>query len=232
MVSLKKQMPATIHDCAEVVNEKFKLGLNMTEIRKGGDFDKNTFCEFITVGMDIFSERLSYKTKDKTKFERKKNKIDTPIRKTKPKTVNNMSRSTSGNILDFYVCPISHELPVNPVVAEDGYIYERECIEQHFMRSDKSPMFNIAVGRTLLPARSVHHTLQELLGAGVCDERLDEWMRKPQSKQCIKFIDTPHGGAVAKIYENGELVRTEFTEGHPLHGEVMHNGHACTKRHP
>ena len=32
-----------------------------------------------------------------------------------------------------YLCPITRELPVDPVMAEDGRIYERSAIEKHFI---------------------------------------------------------------------------------------------------
>ena len=33
-------------------------------------------------------------------------------------------------VADELICPISHELPVDPVMALDGKIYERASIEQ------------------------------------------------------------------------------------------------------
>ena len=37
-----------------------------------------------------------------------------------------------------YLCPITRELPVDPVMAEDGRIYERSAIEKHFITYQSS----------------------------------------------------------------------------------------------
>merc|ERR1712146_368871 len=50
-----------------------------------------------------------------------------------------------------HTCPITHEIMKNPVIAEDGFTYERKAIEEHFNRSGgKSPMTRQEIGRTLI----------------------------------------------------------------------------------
>lgn len=49
----------------------------------------------------------------------------------------------------FY-CPILHEIMVDPVLAMDGYTYERQAIEAWYRRSDRSPMTNTIVHPTLI----------------------------------------------------------------------------------
>ncbi|EOD24843.1 hypothetical protein EMIHUDRAFT_238249 [Emiliania huxleyi CCMP1516] len=57
-----------------------------------------------------------------------------------------------------FVCPITLELPIEPVTAEDGAIYERDAIEKYFlMRTSqglalRSPLTNKPMGQGLLPA--------------------------------------------------------------------------------
>jgi hypothetical protein len=41
-----------------------------------------------------------------------------------------------------FVCPITHELLVDPVVAADGYMYERKAIESWLAISSNSPATN------------------------------------------------------------------------------------------
>lgn len=49
-------------------------------------------------------------------------------------------------------CPIQQELLENPVVAADGYTYERRDIERWFLRHGTSPMTNLPVcSRSLVP---------------------------------------------------------------------------------
>jgi hypothetical protein len=51
-------------------------------------------------------------------------------------------------------CPITHEYIkdlTNPVVARDGYIYERDAIERWLALHHTSPMTNFRMGKTLIP---------------------------------------------------------------------------------
>ena len=43
-------------------------------------------------------------------------------------------------LADEFVCPITRELPVDPVVAADGCIYERGAIVRWFKRCRRSPV--------------------------------------------------------------------------------------------
>lgn len=52
--------------------------------------------------------------------------------------------------VDELVCPISHELPVDPVIAEDGRVYERECIEKWLAQRKTSPVTNQPMGPKVL----------------------------------------------------------------------------------
>ena len=40
-------------------------------------------------------------------------------------------KTAMNSIADEWVCPISQELPINPVMAEDGKIYERAAIAKY-----------------------------------------------------------------------------------------------------
>ncbi|KAL7384467.1 hypothetical protein ABVT39_002856 [Epinephelus coioides] len=58
---------------------------------------------------------------------------------------------------DEFLCPITRELMKNPVIAADGYSYERESIESWIRGDNKtSPMTNLLLQTTLLtPNRSL-----------------------------------------------------------------------------
>ena len=43
-----------------------------------------------------------------------------------------------------YLCPITRELPVDPVMAEDGRIYERSAIEKHFVTCQSSSLDSVS----------------------------------------------------------------------------------------
>lgn len=50
-----------------------------------------------------------------------------------------------------FVCPITHELMKAPVVAQDGFTYERTAIEDWLRYRQTSPKTNQAIGTTLFP---------------------------------------------------------------------------------
>jgi hypothetical protein len=51
----------------------------------------------------------------------------------------------------LFICPITQDIMVDPVVADDGYTYERAAIETWFMERLTSPLTNMAVKGMLIP---------------------------------------------------------------------------------
>ncbi|KAF0026481.1 hypothetical protein F2P81_021218 [Scophthalmus maximus] len=67
------------------------------------------------------------------------------------------SEQSDSEVPDEFMCPITTELMKDPVIAADGYSYERESIETWIRGKNKtSPMTNLALQTTLLtPNRSL-----------------------------------------------------------------------------
>ena len=65
-------------------------------------------------------------------------------------------RQKQKSVADDLICPITLDLPYDPVTAADGRIYERLAIEAHINNNSnrilKSPMTNESMGRALLPS--------------------------------------------------------------------------------
>uniref|UniRef100_A0A7S4QHT9 U-box domain-containing protein n=1 Tax=Alexandrium monilatum TaxID=311494 RepID=A0A7S4QHT9_9DINO len=59
------------------------------------------------------------------------------------------------------VCPILHSLMEDPVVAEDGYTYERQGIEDALQLRNRSPMTNEPMGQAIVPNRALRSKIQE-----------------------------------------------------------------------
>lgn len=60
------------------------------------------------------------------------------------------------------VCPITHELMREPVMAEDGYTYEKAAIVEWFRNRDSSPLTNERVKSTqVIPNRLVHAIISD-----------------------------------------------------------------------
>ncbi|XP_063068591.1 WD repeat, SAM and U-box domain-containing protein 1 isoform X2 [Engraulis encrasicolus] len=66
--------------------------------------------------------------------------------------------STCTGVPNEYLCPITQELMKDPVIAADGYSYEREAIESWIRTKNRSsPMTNLPLQTTLL---TPNHTLK------------------------------------------------------------------------
>ena len=73
-----------------------------------------------------------------------------------------------------FLCPISFSLPIDPVVAEDGRVYNRADIQQHIdtiqnsqrRKMLRSPITNEPMGSKLLPAVQVRNSIRALIDSG------------------------------------------------------------------
>eukprot|EP00730_Choanoeca_flexa_P003285 TRINITY_DN11354_c0_g1_i2.p1 TRINITY_DN11354_c0_g1~~TRINITY_DN11354_c0_g1_i2.p1 ORF type:complete len:534 (+),score=95.66 TRINITY_DN11354_c0_g1_i2:75-1676(+) len=57
-------------------------------------------------------------------------------------------------------CPISMELMADPVLAEDGHVYERDAITNWLEKKGTSPMTQAVIGKTLQPIPMVKHLIE------------------------------------------------------------------------
>ena len=87
------------------------------------------------------------------------------------------------------LCPISQELPVDPVIAEDGQIYERGAIVEWLSRNATSPITRAPMGTKLLPAVPVRNTIGSLIKSGAIEGELAEaWREKLENKMKVKEV--------------------------------------------
>jgi hypothetical protein len=85
-------------------------------------------------------------------------------------------RTAMNSIADEWLCPITQELPINPVMAEDGKIYERAAIEEWLRKQQRSPNTGAAMGTKLITSPQVRNTLEHLVGSGAIDgDRAMAW---------------------------------------------------------
>ena len=89
-----------------------------------------------------------------------------------------------------FICPITHELPIKPVTAEDGKIYEEKAIREWFSKKDgepTSPSTGAVIGTRLLPAPQARNTIEELIQSGDIDDELAEaWQKKLADEKVVK----------------------------------------------
>ena len=89
------------------------------------------------------------------------------------------SSSLASQMAEELLCPITHTLPLDPVTAEDGHLYERSAIEEWLVRHKAtSPMTNMPMGPRLLPATHAKRAIRSLVTSGELapsDPRAKEW---------------------------------------------------------
>lgn len=109
---------------------------------------------------------------------------------------------TFNKIADEWVCPITMELPLDPVMAEDGHFYERSAIEQYFTTKKNgltSPHTNEPMGRRLVPATQARNTIERLVKSGTIDgDKADNWKQR--------FEDEKELEPLMKGAENGDMI--------------------------
>ena len=89
-------------------------------------------------------------------------------------------RQAIDEVAEEYVCPITGQLPIDPVTAEDGRCYERCAIEDWFVRKPeaqvKSPLTNETMGKRLFPAVQLRNSLKQLVESGAISGcKADAW---------------------------------------------------------
>ena len=111
------------------------------------------------------------------------------------------------------VCPITFSLPVDPVIAEDGKVYERSAIEEWLKQQRKSPVTNLAMGTKLLPALHVRNMIRGMVTSGaLTGDKVDAWKLKLKEEEevaeWLRKAEAGEGEAMCVLgicYENGEL---------------------------
>jgi hypothetical protein len=118
--------------------------------------------------------------------------------------------------LEHLVCPISLVLPNDPVIAEDGHVYERKCIQKHLAEHRTSPLTNAEMGSQLINGRQILNMLRAFADAELDDELLREWASNVAYANRRESLPTGE----TMYFEKGEHVRTEYAATHDLHGVI------------
>ena len=89
-------------------------------------------------------------------------------------------KTGTARVVEGLTCPITHLLPVDPVVAEDGTVYDRRAIADWIDKKKiktrageswvKSPISNANMGLKLTEVRLVRNTIQELIDSHLVDD--------------------------------------------------------------
>ena len=88
-----------------------------------------------------------------------------------------------------FLCPITQELPIDPVTAEDGRVYERSAIEEWLEKNEKSPHTNEPMGKRLLPALQVKNMIETMVKSGALStDKCAAWTQKLEQEKEVEEL--------------------------------------------
>ena len=90
-----------------------------------------------------------------------------------------------------FLCPITQELPLDPVMAEDGHVYERTAIAEWLAKGNgKSPSTNELMGSKLLPALQVKNLISSMVKSGALSgDYVESWQQRIDEEQEAELRD-------------------------------------------
>ena len=121
-------------------------------------------------------------------------------------------KSATEEAMNEFLCPITFSLPVDPVTAEDGNVYERSAIEEWLKQQHKSPVTNLAMGTRLLPALQVKNMIRTMVTSGaLTGDKVDAWKLKLEEEEevaeMLRRAEAGEGAAMCNLggcYMRGE----------------------------
>ena len=118
-------------------------------------------------------------------------------------------RQAIDEMAEEFVCSITQELPLDPVTAEDGRVYERSAIEDWLAQQPneriKSPVTNEPMGRMLFPAVQVRNSIKGMVKSGaICGAKADAWkQRMAEEDEVAEWRRRAGRGDVAAMFNLG-----------------------------
>ena len=146
-------------------------------------------------------------------------------------------------VAEEFVCPLTLSLPLDPVFAADGKLYDREAITEHIRRAPRppavlrSPVTNQPLTSTvLIPAHQARNAIQRLIETGaVRGDLADRWVRHQRDQRDAQVVKRrAEGGDVAAmrllagLYHHGERgVERNVEESARWFRRAAEGGDAC-----
>jgi len=134
-------------------------------------------------------------------------------------------QKTLAAIAREFICPITHELPIKPVTAEDGKIYEEKAIREWFSTKDgapTSPSTGAVIGTKLFPAPQARNTIEALVESGaIAGEIAEAWKIKLKQETKVKEMR-----AKAEAGDGDAMYRLGAWYSHGTNGLAKDNAQA------
>lgn len=90
-----------------------------------------------------------------------------------------------GGAQSLLLCTLTHELMVDPVLASDGNLYERDAIEQYISRAQ----LLLNAKPNLYPASHIKSVIEQLVADGIIAGTIvDSWEERKKQQQCEHLL--------------------------------------------
>ena len=101
-------------------------------------------------------------------------------------TIAKRYRSAIDESSEELLCPITYCLPFDPVLAEDGKVYERGAIEDWLKQHQRSPVTNLPMGTKLVAATQIKNIIERMVRSGALpDDKIAEWKKRIEEQEMV-----------------------------------------------
>ena len=97
------------------------------------------------------------------------------------------------SIADEYICPITWKLPLHPVIAEDGRVYDHDAIKTYFdsqaLDIVPSPCTRKMIGTRLIESTQIRNAIEQMVRSGAVDtDKAEEWIERIDNEDKFKYF--------------------------------------------
>ena len=120
-------------------------------------------------------------------------------------------KNVMNSLADEYICPITQELPLEPVIAEDGKVYEKGAIEEWLRKQKRSPITGLPMGTRLMPATQARNTIEQLVQSGAIEgKKAASWKKKLNGEKKLKQLREKAEAVEDKKAKKAEMENKEL----------------------
>tara|TARA_B110000046_G_scaffold168279_1_gene186575 strand:+ start:1755 stop:2504 length:750 start_codon:yes stop_codon:yes gene_type:complete len=109
-----------------------------------------------------------------------------------------------------FVCPITQSLPLDPVMADDGKVYEKYAISEWLSKHQRSPLTNETMSTRLVPALQIKNMIRTMVRSGaIIGDNAEEWRQKIKDEDHVEdVLRKAKVGNANAMYDLANMYRT------------------------
>jgi len=114
---------------------------------------------------------------------------------------------------DQKLCPITHQIMQQPVIAQDGFTYDKKSIQQWFSRNRgvvRSPMTNLPMGRALRPNTQMKN-------------KITQYKSSSNQQKILPYLQA--GQVIVPSQSTGQSIVIKTSDGYTIKLKMMDAGY-------